>query len=80
MLDEATEGVAEHSSRLQPSIKFHAPAVTAFMFSCSGTSKGWRIGWAMCSDRSLIVYLIRTRAAGFQIISGDHYTIIAHVL
>ena len=31
-----TEGVAEYSSRLQPSINLHAP-VTAFMFSCSGT-------------------------------------------
>ena len=30
----ATEGVAEHSSRLQPSINLHAP-VTAFLFSCS---------------------------------------------
>ena len=36
MPDNATEDVAEHSSRLQPSIKLHAP-VTAFMFSCSGT-------------------------------------------
>ena len=33
---DATEGVAEHSSRLQPSINLHAP-VSAFMFSCSGT-------------------------------------------
>ena len=36
MPQDATEGVAEHSSRLQPSINVHAP-VTAFMFSCSGT-------------------------------------------
>ena len=36
MPDDATEGVAEHSSRLQPTINLHAP-VTAFMFSCSGT-------------------------------------------
>ena len=36
MPDDATEGVAEHSSRLQPSINVHAP-VTAFMFSGSGT-------------------------------------------
>ena len=34
--DDATEGVAKHSSRLQPSINLHAP-VKAFMFSCSGT-------------------------------------------
>ena len=34
--DDATEGVAEHSSRLQPTINLHAP-VTAFMLSCSGT-------------------------------------------
>ena len=38
MLDDATEGVAEHSSRLQPSINLHAP-VTAFMFSCFGTDE-----------------------------------------
>ena len=31
MPDDATEGVAEHSSRLQPSINLHAP-VTALMF------------------------------------------------
>ena len=36
MPNDATEGVAEHSPRLQPSINLHAP-VTAFMFSCSGT-------------------------------------------
>ena len=36
MPDDTTEGVTEHSSRLQPSINSHAP-VTAFMFSCSGT-------------------------------------------
>ena len=36
MPDDATEGVAKHSSRLQLSINFHAPG-TAFMFSCSGT-------------------------------------------
>ena len=30
MPDDATEGVAEHSSRLQPSINLHAP-VTAFI-------------------------------------------------
>ena len=35
MPDDATEGVAEHSCRLQPSINLHAP-VTAFMISCSG--------------------------------------------
>ena len=47
MPDDATEDVAEHSSRLQPSINLHAP-VTAFVFSCSGTKcttpKGWRLG------------------------------------
>ena len=36
MPDDATEGVAKHSSRLQPLINSHAP-VTAFMFSFSGT-------------------------------------------
>ena len=35
MADDATEGVAEHSSRLQPSINLHA-ANTAFIFCCSG--------------------------------------------
>ena len=38
MPDDATEGVAEHSFRLQPSIILQAP-VTAFMFSCSGTDE-----------------------------------------
>ena len=37
---------------------------------------------ALCWDRSLIVYQpllrIRIRAAGFRIISGDHYTTTAH--
>ena len=36
MPDDTTEDVAEHSSRLQPSINLHA-TVTAFMFSYSGT-------------------------------------------
>ena len=36
MPDNATEGVAKHSSKLQLSINLHAP-VTAFMFSCSVT-------------------------------------------
>ena len=31
--DGATEGMAKHSSRLQPSINVHDP-VTAFMLSC----------------------------------------------
>ena len=34
MPDDATERVAEHSSKLQPLIKFFAPVI-AFMFSCS---------------------------------------------
>ena len=34
---DATEGVTEHSSRVQPSINLHAP-VTAFMYSCSVTN------------------------------------------
>ena len=33
---DTTEGVAEHSTRLQPSINLNAP-VTTSMFSCSGT-------------------------------------------
>ena len=36
MPDDDTEGVAEHSSKLQRSLNLYAP-VTAFMFSCSGT-------------------------------------------
>ena len=36
MPDNATEGVAEHSSRLQPLINLHA-SDTTYMFSCSGT-------------------------------------------
>ena len=56
------------------------------MFSCSGTQCT-----TLCSDRSLIVYQtplrirtqggrIRTRAAGFRVISGDHYTTTAHYM
>ena len=49
MPDDATEGVAEHSSRLQRSINLHAQ-VTTFMFTCSGaqctTPNGWRLGSA----------------------------------
>ena len=30
MTDDATEGVVEHSSRLQPSINLHAPVYRAF--------------------------------------------------
>ena len=36
MPDDATEGVAEHSSRMQSLINLHAPVI-AFMFRCSGT-------------------------------------------
>ena len=56
MPDDATEGVAEHSSRLQPSINLHAP-VTAFMFSWSDVRSRRDEGSgqkALCSDRSLI--------------------------
>ena len=35
MPDDATEGLAKHSSRLQPPINLQAP-VTAFMLTCSG--------------------------------------------
>ena len=64
----------------------HAP-VTAFMYSCSGTQcilprRDEGSGKPMFSDRSLIVHKpplrIRTRAAGFKIISGDHYTTTKH--
>ena len=42
MPDDATEGVAERSAMLQPSINLHAP-VTAFMSSYSGTNVlSWR--------------------------------------
>ena len=37
MPDDATEDVAEHSSRLQSSIYLHAPVYKAFMFSGSAT-------------------------------------------
>ena len=62
MPDDATEGVAEHSSRLQPSINLHAP-VTAFMFSCSGIGTGnvemktilmTRIGTSGCIDLTVM--------------------------
>ena len=81
MPDDATEGLAKHSYMLQTLINFHAPG-TAFMFSCSGTDVLHRrdegSGKALGSDRKLIVYWpplrILTWAAGFKIISGDHYT------
>ena len=45
--------------RLQPSVDYTCP-VTAFMFSCSSTQcttpEGWKLGKALCSDWSLIVY------------------------
>ena len=40
MPDDATETVAEHSARLQPSINLHAP-VAAFMFSLK-QKLGWK--------------------------------------
>ena len=36
MPDDAYEGVAEHSSKLQPSINLPV-SITYFMFNCSGT-------------------------------------------
>ena len=33
MPDDATEGVAEHSSRLQPSINLHAPVTASYICS-----------------------------------------------
>ena len=76
----------EHSARLQPSINLHAP-VTAFMFSCSGTQcttypreMKARVSPVQWSEPHSILppIRIRTRAAGFRIISGDHYTTTAH--
>ena len=55
MPDDATESVAEQSSRLQPSINLHATD-TVYMFSCSdtdvlpqrdeGSDKPCAVGWA----------------------------------
>ena len=86
MPDDATEGGTEHSPRLQPSIDLHA-RVTAFIFSLLWypvyyPERMKAPGKALCSDRNVSVYWpplrIRTRAAGFKILSGDHYTTTAH--
>ena len=86
MPDDATEGVVEHSSRLQPSINLHAP-VTAFMLQVIWYTmyypEGMKARVMTCAViEALIVYKpplrTRTRAAGFKIISGDHYTTTAH--
>ena len=71
-----------YSSRLQPSIKLHAPVTTIMLSCCSGTyvlsrrNESLSKPCAECSDRNLIVYWrplrMRDRAAGFEIISGDH--------
>ena len=83
---DTTETVAEHSARLQPSINLHAP-VTAFMFGCSGTDvlpvgMKARVSPVQRSKpyNILAPLRIQTRAAGFKIISGDHYTTTAHVV
>ena len=80
MLENATYSVAEHSFRLQPSIKLHAP-VTTSMFSCSSTDlfstlEGWKcispVNWS-----SLIAYWhplsTWTGAARFMIASCSNY-------
>ena len=47
MPDDATEGLAKHSSRLQPPINLHAP-VTAFMFiTCSGDDELYKYNLAV---------------------------------
>ena len=76
------EGVAKqsfldcnHQSTCMPSNRLYVQLL--WYIQCT-TPEGWRLGQALCSDRSLIVYKpplrIRTQAAGFRIISGDHYT------
>ena len=63
-----------HQSTCMPQLQPLCSAALVLMYY----PKEWRLGWALCSDRCLIVYWtplrIRTRAAGLKIISGDHYT------
>ena len=57
----ATEIVAENSSRLQPSINWHAHFAT-FVFCCSSLTIHWHL------------FRTRTRAAEFIVKSSYHYT------
>jgi hypothetical protein len=85
MPDDATEGVAKHSSRLQPSINMHAP-VTAFMFSCTGTDvlpqrdEGsgkpcavYQASWNIGTHSGL-----EPGTSGSTVQSSNHYTTAAH--
>ena len=76
MPDDTTEGLAEHSSRLQPSINLHAP-VTAALVPNVLARRDEGLG-KPCIVIEASVYWpplrIRTWAAGLKIISGDHYT------
>ena len=86
MPDDANEGVAEHRSRMQPSINLHAP-VTAFYvqllwypiyYPGGMKARVSPVQWSK-SYNILAPTRIRTRAAGFKIICGDHYTTTARV-
>ena len=67
-----------HQSACMPNYSLYVQLVR---YQCT-TPEGWSLGWALCSDRSLIVYWLplgtQTRATGFKIISGDHYTTTTH--
>ena len=70
-----------HQSICMPQVQ---PLCSAALVPTVLPPKGWRLGLALRRDRSLIVYWpplrIRTRAAGFKIVSGDHYTTTAHIV
>ena len=55
MPDDAPEGVAKHSSRLQPSINLHAPVTAALVLKIL-PRRDEGSGEPCASDRSLIVY------------------------
>ena len=80
MPDDAIASVAQHSSRLQPSIILQVP-VTTSMFSCSGTDVLSRRDEGLNKPCKVIEphrILARTQdlspATGFIVKSSDHYT------
>ena len=85
---DATETVAEHRARLQPSSSLHAPVAAFFMFNCSGTDAlprrdvGSGKPCAVIEASYYIVYChwpplrIRTRVADFKIISAKRWLLL----
>ena len=66
MPDDATEGVAEHSSRLQPSINLHAP-VTALCVTalCDKiTNTGGQSFWEHWLVRKIYIWAVLDMSGG----------------